>query len=44
MGGGIVASAGRDVPQVSQITMAWDIQAVNAGRVQFGLPAQDPRL
>lgn len=29
---------------VSQITMAWDIQAVNAGRVQLGLPSLDPRL
>jgi len=29
---------------VSQITMAWDIQAVNAGRIQFGLPSLDPRL
>ena len=37
--------AWRDIhAAVSQITMAWDIQAVNAGRVQFGLPAQDPRL
>jgi len=29
---------------VSQITMAWDIQAVNAGRIVFGLPSLDPRL
>ena len=37
--------AWRDVhAAVSQITMAWDIQAVNAGRVQFGLPSLDPRL
>ena len=37
--------AWRDIhAAVSQITMAWDIQAINAGRVQFGLPAQDPRL
>ena len=37
--------AWRDIhAAVSQITMAWDIQAVNAGRVRFGLPAQDPRL
>ena len=37
--------AWRDIhAAVSQITMAWDIQVVNAGRVQFGLPAQDPRL
>ncbi|MBX9825461.1 MAG: hypothetical protein K2Y27_10760 [Xanthobacteraceae bacterium] len=37
--------AWRDIhAAVSQITMTWDIQAINAGRVQFGLPAQDPRL
>jgi alkylation response protein AidB-like acyl-CoA dehydrogenase len=37
--------AWRDVhAAVSQITMAWDIQTVNAGRVMFGLPPQDPRL
>jgi 3-hydroxy-9,10-secoandrosta-1,3,5(10)-triene-9,17-dione monooxygenase len=37
--------AWRDIhAAVSQITMAWDIQTVNAGRVRFGLPAQDPRL
>jgi 3-hydroxy-9,10-secoandrosta-1,3,5(10)-triene-9,17-dione monooxygenase len=37
--------AWRDIhAAVSQITMAWDIQTINAGRVQFGLPAQDPRL
>jgi 3-hydroxy-9,10-secoandrosta-1,3,5(10)-triene-9,17-dione monooxygenase len=29
---------------VSQITMAWDIQTVNAGRILFGLPSLDPRL
>ena len=29
---------------VSQITMAWDIQTVNAGRIMFGLPSLDPRL
>lgn len=29
---------------VSQITMSWDIQTVNAGRIMFGLPSQDPRL
>ena len=29
---------------MSQITMAWDIQAVNAGRIQLGLPSVDPRL
>ena len=37
--------AWRDVhAAVSQITMSWDIQTVNAGRVLFGLPPQDPRL
>jgi 3-hydroxy-9,10-secoandrosta-1,3,5(10)-triene-9,17-dione monooxygenase len=37
--------AWRDVhAAVSQITMAWDIQAVNPGRIQFGLPSLDPRL
>ena len=37
--------AWRDVhAAVSQITMAWDIQAVNAGRIQFALPSLDPRL
>lgn len=37
--------AWRDIhAAVSQITMAWDIQAVNAGRIQFGLPSLDPRL
>src|SRR5262245_53944001 len=37
--------AWRDIhAAVSQITMSWDIQTVNAGRVRFGLPAQDPRL
>lgn len=37
--------AWRDIhAAVSQITMAWDIQAVNAGRIQFGLPSMDPRL
>ena len=37
--------AWRDIhAAVSQITMAWDIQAINAGRVMFGLSAQDPRL
>jgi 3-hydroxy-9,10-secoandrosta-1,3,5(10)-triene-9,17-dione monooxygenase len=29
---------------VSQITMAWDIQTVNAGRIIFGMPSLDPRL
>ena len=37
--------AWRDIhAAVAQITMAWDIQAVNAGRIQFGLPSLDPRL
>jgi 3-hydroxy-9,10-secoandrosta-1,3,5(10)-triene-9,17-dione monooxygenase len=37
--------AWRDIhAAVSQITMAWDIQAVNAGRIQLGLPSMDPRL
>jgi len=37
--------AWRDVHAVSvQITMAWDIQSVNAGRIRFGLPSLDPRL
>jgi 3-hydroxy-9,10-secoandrosta-1,3,5(10)-triene-9,17-dione monooxygenase len=37
--------AWRDIhAAVSQITMAWDIQAVNAGRITFGLPSLDPRL
>ena len=37
--------AWRDVhAAVSQLTMAWDIQAVNAERIQFGLPSLDPRL
>jgi alkylation response protein AidB-like acyl-CoA dehydrogenase len=37
--------AWRDIhAAVSQITMAWDIQAVNAGRIIFGLPSLDPRL
>jgi 3-hydroxy-9,10-secoandrosta-1,3,5(10)-triene-9,17-dione monooxygenase len=37
--------AWRDIhAAVSQITMAWDIQAVNAGRIMFGLSSLDPRL
>jgi hypothetical protein len=37
--------AWRDIhAAVSQITMAWDIQAVNGGRIMFGLPSLDPRL
>ena len=40
-----VKLAWRDIhAAVAQITMAWDIQAVNAGRIQFGLPSLDPRL
>jgi len=35
----------RDVHAASlQITLAWDIQAVNAGRIRFGLPSLDPRV
>jgi hypothetical protein len=29
---------------VSQITMAWGIQTVHAGRIMFGLPSLDLRL
>jgi 3-hydroxy-9,10-secoandrosta-1,3,5(10)-triene-9,17-dione monooxygenase len=37
--------AWRDIhAAVSQITMAWDIQTVGAGRIMFGLPSLDPRL
>ncbi len=37
--------AWRDIhAAVQQITMAWDIQSVNSGRVQIGLPSLDPRL
>ncbi len=37
--------AWRDIhAAVQQITMAWDIQSVNSGRVQVGLPSLDPRL
>jgi len=37
--------AWRDIHAVvSQILMAWDTQAVNAGRVMLGLPSTDPRL
>lgn len=37
--------AWRDIhAATSQIIMAWDVQAVNTGRVQFGLPSLDPRL
>ncbi len=28
----------------AQITLAWDLQALNAGRVAFGLPPNDPRI
>jgi len=37
--------AWRDVHAVvAQITMAWDIQSVNCGRIQVGLDSLDPRL
>jgi 3-hydroxy-9,10-secoandrosta-1,3,5(10)-triene-9,17-dione monooxygenase len=37
--------AWRDIhAAVSQIVMAWDVQGVNTGRVQLGLPSLDPRL
>ena len=37
--------AWRDVhAAVLQITMSWDIQTVNAGRIRFGLPSLDPRV
>ena len=37
--------ASRDVhAAVSQITMSWDLQTVNAGRLIFGLPSLDPRV
>lgn len=37
--------AARDIhAAVSQITMAWDIQSVNAGRIVFGLSSLNPRL
>ncbi|MFN0161700.1 MAG: acyl-CoA dehydrogenase family protein [Burkholderiales bacterium] len=37
--------AWRDIhAAVLQITMAWDVQAVNAGRIRFGLPSLDPRV
>ncbi len=37
--------AWRDIhAAVQQITMAWDIQSVNCGRVQLGLPSLDPRM
>ncbi len=37
--------AWRDIhAAVLQITMAWDIQTVNAGRIRFGLPSLDPRV
>lgn len=43
--GSLFLLAWRDIhAAVSQITMAWDIQAVNAGRIEFGLPSLDPRL
>ncbi len=27
-----------------QITVAWDIESINAGRIRFGLPSLDPRV
>ena len=37
--------AWRDIhAAVLQITMSWDIQSVNAGRIRFGFPSLDPRL
>ncbi len=37
--------AWRDIhAAVQQITMSWDIQSVNCGRVQLGLPSLDPRM
>jgi 3-hydroxy-9,10-secoandrosta-1,3,5(10)-triene-9,17-dione monooxygenase len=37
--------ASRDIHSVvQQITMAWDLQLVNAGRIQLGLPPAEPRL
>ena len=37
--------AWRDIhAAVLQITMSWDIQTVNAGRIRFGLPSLDPRV
>ncbi|MBL8381062.1 MAG: acyl-CoA dehydrogenase family protein [Burkholderiales bacterium] len=37
--------AWRDIhAAVLQFTMAWDVQAVNAGRIRFGLPSLDPRV
>ena len=35
----------RDIHAASlQITVAWDIQSINAGRIRFGLPSLDPRV
>jgi alkylation response protein AidB-like acyl-CoA dehydrogenase len=37
--------AWRDIhAAVLQITMSWDIQSVNAGRIRFGLQSLDPRV
>lgn len=37
--------AWRDVhAAVSQVAMAWDVQAINAARISFGMPSLDPRL
>ena len=39
--GSLFQLAWRDIhTAVSQITMAWDIQVVNAGRIVFGLPSR----
>ena len=43
--GSLFQLAWRDVhAAVSQVAMAWDLQAINAARVQFGMPSLDPRL
>lgn len=37
--------AWRDIHAATlQITSAWDVQAVNGGRIRFGLPSLDPRV
>jgi len=37
--------AWRDVhAAVSQLGVAWDVQAINAARIRFGMPSLDPRL
>lgn len=41
----LIGWAWRDVhAAVSQIGLAWDIQATNYGRVTFGLPLMDPKI